>query len=104
GSSDVCSSDLPRAALDGARRPGVAHRAAPGARRRRDEPALPGGLGRDRAWSRRAEGKGRAGARPCAARGGASPVSGGAGTRAYFFLAASIFSKISASVGKRYVV
>src|SRR5207244_1456035 len=94
----------PRAALDGARRPGVAHRAALGARRRRDEPALPGGLGRDRAWSRRAARQGRAGTRPGAARGGASPVSGGAGTRAYFFLAASIFSKISASVGKRYVV
>src|SRR5439155_1215622 len=93
-----------RAALHRGRGPSVAHRGASRAGRRGDEPALPGGLGRDGAWRRRAQGEGGAGTRRGVDRGGASPVSGGAGARAYDFLAASIFSKISGSVGKRYVV
>src|SRR4029450_2299839 len=92
-----------RAAVDGSRRRRVADRSVLAGRRGGDEPPRAGGLGRYRTRRGGAEGKGRTGTGGGADPRRPSPVSRGA-TSACYVLAASIFSKISSSVGNRYVV
>ena len=92
-----------RPAVDRARRRRVANRPAALGGRGRDESARAGRLDRDRARRGGAAGKRGAGTGRGAHRGRPSPVSGGA-TPACYFLASSIFVKISSSVGNRYVV
>src|SRR5206468_5953496 len=93
-----------RAAVDGARRRRIADRAGPAAGRGGDKPARAGRLDRDRARRGVAVRKRGAGTGRGSDRGRPSPVSRGATAACYFFLASSIFSKISSSVGNRYVV
>ena len=91
-----------RAAVDGPRRRRVADRAAAGGGGGGDHAAVPGRLGRDRARGGAAAGAVGHGEGHGADRRGPSALPGGARACAYF-LAASIFAKISSSVGNRYV-